>query len=57
MIGLTWLHPKVEALERTARFEADKSAIPSLYHDISAELTRMMPIIEQEVARLSEQNA
>ncbi|GAB2799993.1 hypothetical protein GCM10027275_52480 [Rhabdobacter roseus] len=54
MIGLTWLHPKVESLERTARYEADKSAIPALYRDISTELKRMLPIIEQEAARLSE---
>ena len=57
MIGLTWLHPKVESLERTARFEADKSAIISLYQEISAELTRMKPVIEQEIARLTALNA
>ncbi|HEV7351120.1 Hpt domain-containing protein [Telluribacter sp.] len=54
MVGLTWLHPKVEAFERIARYESDRTALPTLYQEISAELRRMKPILEEEVARLGE---
>lgn len=52
MVGLTWLHPKIEVFERVARFEADRSSLPVLYQEINAELQRMKPILEEEVARL-----
>lgn len=53
MVGLTWLHPKIAELEGTAKNAPEAGKIKSLYKEITDELIRMEPILQQEGERLA----
>lgn len=53
MVGLTWLHPKIAELEGTAKNNPDYEKIKTLYREITDELIRMEPILQEEGARLA----
>ena len=54
MVGLTFLHPKIQAFELYAKSVVDESHLIKLYHELDIEIKQTKLIIEDELRRINE---
>ncbi|TLV02607.1 Hpt domain-containing protein [Dyadobacter luticola] len=54
MTGLTKIRKKVDELEKAIKSDADRADLVSRYDEISSELNVLVPVLEEESARLKE---
>ena len=54
MVGLTFLHPKIQAFELYAKAVVDESHLLKLYHELNVEINQAKVIIEDELRRINE---
>lgn len=54
MVGLTWITQKMEALEGYLRKAGDLEKIPAMLDEITSEVDKHYPVVEQELQRMYE---
>lgn len=54
MTGLTHVRPKVEVLEKAIKNDDRAEQLLEMYHNISAEIEELIPILESESERLKQ---
>lgn len=54
MVGLTFLHPKIQAFEHYAKAVLDESHLLKLYNELDNEINDAKLVIEDELKRINE---
>lgn len=52
MTGITWLKPRVEAMEHAIKAGESNEKLLEFYNEIKNEVDRLIPILQSEAARL-----